>query len=175
VVRLDWRTVRRMPATQARRFAVMRARGANESTGEDGGTQLREQVAALPPDQARQLVAEVLRAQIAHILHLSPERIDLDKSVIEMGMDSLMGMELGLAVQENFQVKLPMMAVSEGGSVMTLAARVVASIQHENEGGGNAGDTLSEEIRAMARIHAVDPENEPAAAVNADAPAPELA
>jgi NADPH:quinone reductase-like Zn-dependent oxidoreductase/acyl carrier protein len=158
VVRLDWRKMgRNMPAAQGRRYAYMRARSAGDAAGgsEEGGSQLRAQVAALPPDQAQQLVAEVLRAQISRILHLSPERIDLDKSVLEMGMDSLMGMELGLAVQENFQVKLPVMAVSEGASVLSLAARIVASIQHASEDSSNLSTALRNQAEALAKIHAV--------------------
>jgi sensor histidine kinase regulating citrate/malate metabolism len=77
-----------------------------------------------------------------------------------MGMDSLMGMELGLAVQENFQVKLPMMAVSEGATVLGLAARIVASsTQHENAGSGSA-DTMTQQATALAKIHAVEAEVE---------------
>jgi acyl carrier protein/short-subunit dehydrogenase len=134
LVRLDWNVIKRsLPAARAQRYADILARNAGEAS-EEGSSQLRTQVQALPPEQAQQLAAEVLRTQIARILHLSPERIEPDKSVLEMGMDSLMSMELGLAVQENFQVKLPMMAVSEGGSVNTLAARIIASIKHDSNG-----------------------------------------
>jgi acyl carrier protein len=160
VVRLDWRTVgRSMPTAEARRYAYIRARSANQSVHEDGGSQLREQIRSLPPDQAQQLAAEVLRAQIARILHLPPERVDLDKSLLDMGMDSLMGMELGLAVQENFQVKLSMMAVSEGATVLGLAARIVASTQHETAGSASA-DTMTQQAEALAKIHAIEAEVE---------------
>jgi NADPH:quinone reductase-like Zn-dependent oxidoreductase/acyl carrier protein len=138
LVRLDWNVIKRsLPAARTQRYAYILARNAGQ-TSEEGNSQLRAQVEALPPEQAQQLVAEVLRTQIARILHLSPERVEPDKSVLEMGMDSLMSMELGLAVQENFQVKLPMMAVSEGGSTRTLAARIVASIKQGGDSSGTA-------------------------------------
>ncbi|MDR2990836.1 MAG: KR domain-containing protein, partial [Burkholderiaceae bacterium] len=161
VVRMDWnKIVHSLPAARTHRYADILAHNAGEASDEDS-SQLREQVEALPSEQAQQMVAEVLRIQIARILHLSPERIEPDKSVLEMGMDSLMGMELGLAVQENFQVKLPMMAVSEGGSVNTLAARIVASIKHETEGSSspaNAPDLQAAE--ALAEMHGVEIDDE---------------
>jgi len=174
VVRLDWRTVgRSMPTANARRYAYIRARSASEAdVNEDGGAQLGERIGALPPEEAQQLAAEALRAQIARILHLPLERIELDKSLLDMGMDSLMGMELGLAVQENFQVKLPMMAISEGATVLTLASRIVASIQHKNEGGGGADNSINEQAAtALSRIHAVEMDDATRQAVLED-PAP---
>jgi acyl carrier protein len=123
----------RMPAARAGRFVDILANNAADETQSSDNVKLREQVLALPPDLAQAQVAQVLRMQIARILHLSPERTEIDRSVVEMGMDSLMGMELSLAVQENFQVRLPMMAVSEGETALSIAARIVASIRHESE------------------------------------------
>ncbi|MDR0458423.1 MAG: KR domain-containing protein, partial [Burkholderiaceae bacterium] len=173
VGRLDWRTVvRSMPAAHARRYAYMHADNAHESVQEDGGSQLREQIAALPAEPAQQLAAQALRAQIARILHLPPERIELDKSLHIMGMDSLMGMELGLAVQETFQVKLPMMTVAEGGTVFTLAGRIVASIQRQSGSGGGADAALSDQAAALAKIHAIKTDDQTfAAMLDSHAPA----
>lgn len=157
VVRLDWQTVARgMPAAHARRYALMQSRGGGE-TAREGGSQLRAQVVALPQDEAERLVAEALRTQIARILHLSPERIELDKSVLDMGMDSLMGMELGMAVEENFEVKLSVMAIADGATVQSLAARIVRSILDES-GGAHGADATREHAEALAARHALDDE-----------------
>ncbi|MFX1671559.1 SDR family NAD(P)-dependent oxidoreductase [Paraburkholderia sp. A2WS-5] len=134
VVRLDWQALSRgMPAAQARRYAALHAHGDNEPALERGDP-LRERVCALPRDEALALVEETLRAQIARILHLAPERVALDTSVLDMGMDSLMGMELGMAVEEAFEVKLSVMAIAEGATVHSLAVRIVDSIASAEEG-----------------------------------------
>jgi phthiocerol/phenolphthiocerol synthesis type-I polyketide synthase C len=156
VVRIDWQTVARgMPAARARRYALMQARGAGTGMRE-GGSQLRAQVCALPQEEAQLLVAEALRAQIARILHLSPERIELDKSVLDMGMDSLMGMELGMAVEENFEVRLSVMAIADGATVQSLAARIVGSILAE--AADTSTDGAADHAAALARSHALDGE-----------------
>ncbi|MBN3729000.1 type I polyketide synthase, partial [Burkholderia sp. Ac-20379] len=140
VVRLDWQALSRgMPAANARRYAQMQTRGGSDAS-RDGGDKLREQVAALPHDEAVAFVSETLRTQIARILHMTADRIALDRSVLEMGMDSLMGMELGLAVEETFEVKLSVMAIADGASVLSLAGRIVDSIAAaEANAGGDAG------------------------------------
>ncbi|MBS2127804.1 type I polyketide synthase [Burkholderia thailandensis] len=156
VVRLDWHAVSRgMPAADARRYALLRARGANEPA-RDGGTRLRAHVAALARDEAVGLVEENLRAQIAHILHLSPERIELDKSVLEMGMDSLMGMELGMAVEETFEVKLSVMSIADGATVHSLAGRIVDMISGPAAGQPGAGEGDDARRAAVAAQHALD-------------------
>lgn len=147
VVRLDWQALSRgMPSAQARRYAAMRARGMNEPVLESGEP-LRERVHALPRAEALALVEETLRVQIARILHLAPERVELDTSVLDMGMDSLMGMELGMAVEEAFEVKLSVMAIAEGATVRSLAARIVDSIEAADEdeaaAGADAGTTAA--------------------------------
>lgn len=133
VVRLDWQALSRgMPAAGARRYTLMRARGAAEPARENG-QQIRTQILALPRAEASALVEESLRAQIARILHLSPERVEVDSSVLDMGMDSLMGMELGMAIEEIFEVKLSVMAIADGATVRSLGSRIIEAI--ENSGG----------------------------------------
>ncbi|MBU9401231.1 type I polyketide synthase [Burkholderia multivorans] len=159
VVRLDWHAVSRgMPAAKARRYSLLQshAKGADAC---DGGTQLRDEILVLPRDEAIARVAATLQSQIARILHMMPDRIALDKSVLDMGMDSLMGMELGLAVEEAFEVKLSVMAIAEGASVMTLAGRIVDAIGASVVNGGEpVGDSVKETIEALAAKHAIDVE-----------------
>ncbi|MBF5010960.1 type I polyketide synthase [Burkholderia pseudomultivorans] len=158
VVRLDWHAVARgMPAAKARRYALLQSQ-AKGGDVRDGGAQLRDEVLALPRDEAVALAARTLQAQIARILHMTPDRIALDKSVLDMGMDSLMGMELGLAVEEAFEVKLSVMAIAEGASVTTLAARIVDSIGASvDTDAGSAADVASQDaVAALAAKHAID-------------------
>ncbi|KVE24367.1 beta-ketoacyl synthase [Burkholderia singularis] len=148
VVRLDWQAVSRgMPAAGARRYALLRAFGASEPARE-GGTRLRAQVQALARNDAIGTVEDNLRAQIARILHLSPDRIALDRSVLDLGMDSLMGMELGMAIEETFEVKLSVMAIADGATVHSLAERIVDLIA----GAANASAAFDGEAARRASL-----------------------
>ncbi|HEY2024017.1 SDR family NAD(P)-dependent oxidoreductase [Paraburkholderia sp.] len=160
VVRLDWAAIARgMPAAQARRYMALQGGAATETTNEDGA--LLEQLRALPRAECIALVETALRGHIARILHMSPERVALDRSVLDLGMDSLMGMELGMAVEESFGVKLSIMAIAEGATVPMLAGRIVDMLDDESgeDAPGAHGATDSAELAALAERHALD-ENE---------------
>ncbi|WP_233835397.1 type I polyketide synthase [Paraburkholderia sp. ZP32-5] len=162
LVRLDWAAIARgMPAAQARRYMALQGGAATETTTEDGA--LLEQLRALPRAEAIALVETALRGHIARILHMSPERVALDRSVLDLGMDSLMGMELGMAVEESFGVKLSIMAIAEGATVPMLAARIVDMLDNESRksapGAQCAANGAQQELAALAERHALD-ENE---------------
>ncbi|WP_091809601.1 type I polyketide synthase [Burkholderia sp. WP9] len=153
VVRLDWHAIARgMPAAQARRYLALQTGGAAETPGED--VVLLEQLRALAPAETVALVETALRSQIARILHMSPDRVEAERSVLDLGMDSLMGMELGMAVEETFGVKLSIMAIAEGASVHTLAVRIVDLLDDRGTGEGAAGS--EEQLAALAARHALD-------------------
>lgn len=158
VVRLDWAAIARgMPAAQARRYMTLQGTDAAETASEDGA--LLEQLRALPKAQAVALVETALRGQIARILHMSPDRVEPDRSVLDLGMDSLMGMELGMAVEESFGVKLSIMAIAEGATVHTLAVRIVDMLEEGSEGADDASvaaNVADEEVAALAARHALD-------------------
>ncbi|RZF26938.1 SDR family NAD(P)-dependent oxidoreductase [Paraburkholderia sp. UYCP14C] len=158
VVRLDWHALALgMPAARAHRYTELQTRGSHEPAPQ-GSVQMREQIAAMPFDDARRLVEETLQAQIARILHMSPEKIETGRSILDMGMDSLMGMELGMAVEERFEVKLSIMTMAEGATVHSLAQRIVESIQTQDEAAepNGAAAQMAAQVAAVAAQHALD-------------------
>ena len=150
VLRLDWNVLARgMPAAGAQRYSELYTRGAVEATRE-GGALIR----SLSRTDALWFAEEALQSQIARILHMSPEKIGRDRSLADMGMDSLMGMELGMAVEESFGVKFSVMALAEGATVVSLAKRIVDSIMTGDEAPQEGHDNLS----AMAARHGIEEE-----------------
>jgi hypothetical protein len=88
---------------------------------------------------------------------MSPDSVAHDRPVLDLGMDSLMDMELGMAVEESFSVKLSIMAIAEGATMHTLAERIVDMLD-ESAGDGTqaASNDASDEIAALAARHALD-------------------
>jgi NAD(P)-dependent dehydrogenase (short-subunit alcohol dehydrogenase family)/acyl carrier protein len=89
---------------------------------------LRELLATLPPDEAQEKVTEMLVKEVARILKLSADRIDPRVALGEFGMDSLMAVELRLAVEQRFGITIPVLALSEGATLAILAHRVVRGL-----------------------------------------------
>jgi phthiocerol/phenolphthiocerol synthesis type-I polyketide synthase C len=99
---------------------------------------------------------------VGEILRIAPDRIDPARPMQEMGFDSLMGVELMVAVENRFGVRLPVLAVSDGPTVMKLAACIIKQLRSEEDAApvDQADDTRSQ-IERIASQHAV---NAPSAA-----------
>ncbi len=86
---------------------------------------LRELLASCPPDEARAKVVSLLTEEVARITKLAASRIEAGRPLVELGMDSLMAVELRLAVEQRFGLSLPVLALSEGATLQALAGRVI--------------------------------------------------
>jgi len=150
---LDWDALRRvMPAAQSPKYERLSRQ--NGGTRSDGGSDdLRRKILDMEEGKAAGLVRDHLVEEIARILHLPKDKIATDRPATDLGLDSLMGMELGLAVEEAFGVKLPVMAISEGASIASLARDIVARVR--DEAGVVESDDMQEIVAATAARHGV--------------------
>ena len=86
-------------------------------------------IADLPEGEAHEKVTGLLSEQVAKVLRLPAERLDLDTSIYDLGMDSLMAVELHMAVEEQFNVHVPAMVMAEGMSITQLAGRIAGQLR----------------------------------------------
>ncbi|HLH47889.1 MAG TPA: acyl carrier protein, partial [Roseiarcus sp.] len=94
---------------------------------------LRELAARLPPDEARREVANIIIEELARILRLPREDVSKTKPLSEIGLDSLMAVELALGLEQRFGLDAPLSGMAGGFNVMELAGQVLASLgQDEN-------------------------------------------
>jgi phthiocerol/phenolphthiocerol synthesis type-I polyketide synthase C len=154
----DWRALRRMlPDATAPQFEWM-IHGAGEADAPGTAEDLRAQLAVLSVEEQHVLLADLLCEEISRIMHLAAEKIDRNRALQDLGVDSLMAMELATAIESRFGVDLPLMALADNANIDALAARLREMLQPDSgaDDGGRA-DTVS----ALARAHAVDvPEEE---------------
>ena len=119
------------------------------AAGEEGGEiDLRALLAACTPDEAQAKATALLVEEVARIMKLGPERIDPARPLTEFGMDSLMAVELRLAVEQRFGVTVPLLALSEGATLSAMAARILRGLGSESSNGvPSAEQAVAERIR----------------------------
>lgn len=94
---------------------------------------IHELLAGKSTQEALELVGNMLAEDIARILRLPKEKIDRKESLLNIGMDSLVGAELSNAIEQRFNIPLPMMTLSQGLSLETLTERIVSQLGNSNE------------------------------------------
>ena len=79
-------------------------------------------------DAVRKTVADAIVEDIARILRLPKDDIGRTRQLSEIGLDSLMGVELGASLQERFALDAPPSGVSSGLTVNELAETLIQSV-----------------------------------------------
>ena len=113
------------------------AEGADSETTID----LASQIAGKSDADARAVVAAMVATEVARILRLSAEEIDVARPLDELGMDSLMSLELRMSIEKRFGVELPIVAISSSMNVNDLASRLISGLNSggDTQGGEKAG------------------------------------
>ncbi len=83
----------------------------------------------LPPDEREAALLPYLTAQVARILHASVDDVEPDQSILRMGVDSLMAIELKNRLERDLQVALAVVQLLQGPSVRQLAGMLAMQIE----------------------------------------------
>jgi acyl carrier protein len=115
------------------------ARTAQLAGDDQGGArseveQLRQHLASLAVEAREAEIARFLAERLAHILQLPVERLDPQKSLSALGVDSLLSMQVQATIREALGVEIPALELLRAGSLLSVAATLAARL----EGGGAA-------------------------------------
>ena len=76
----------------------------------------------LPPEERLETVVQLVAEQVGKILRTSAAKLDVNRSLLEMGIDSLMGVEMQMTIEKQFGVEIPTMELMGGISITQIAA-----------------------------------------------------
>ncbi|XTI73124.1 type I polyketide synthase [Acidithiobacillus sp. AC3] len=110
----------------------------------------RTELISLSREEALVHLQGWIAAEVAQILRLSTEQIDPRKKLTDLGFDSLMGMELVMALEERTGLKIPAFIMSEEPTVFALSQRLLAEWCEEQ-----SAPSGKEQVLDMARRHGV--------------------
>jgi phthiocerol/phenolphthiocerol synthesis type-I polyketide synthase C len=84
--------------------------------------------------------------EISHILRIAPDTIDPNQSLAEIGMDSLMGLELRLSFENKFGIELPLLAIGDL-SVASLTRKLITELSDDGE--ANSEEDVAESLLSI--------------------------
>ena len=167
----DWHVLRRvLPAAQAPKFSELACLDGASKTGHETKQDLRRRLAELPEGELLSTVTQIVRGEIAQILRIAPERIEPSVSLQDMGMDSLMAVELATSIEGRLGVQLSALALSDAPTIERIGTRIAQQLRPNGEETHveTAGDALAHQVRAMAAQHASEITHEEAAALSTE-------
>ena len=131
VAAVDWESLIALYEVKRPRplLAELRARPiAAPAPARPGPVELRTRLAASPPETRRELVLEHVRDAAAAVLGLDPDRVDVEQGLFDMGMDSLMAVDLKARLEAATGQRLPSTLTFNYPTVTALAGYLVDEV-----------------------------------------------
>lgn len=153
VMELDWSALNRfLPTADSPKFREVAAFAGDLDQDAEGRAYIEHLMHTLSPEEFKTTLMDMLKTELSKILLISEDKIDTERSVYDMGFDSLMGVELMTAIDNRFGLQLPVMALSEASSLSKLSQMLIDKLQTAEE----ESDDIT--LAQMARSHGVDVE-----------------
>ena len=130
VMEIDWQALSRfLPSAGSPKFQEIsrnfRASGNDMDTTDDMHYLLEE----LSDEELLAAIVAILKDEAGEILQISPSKMDPESSMYEMGLDSLMGVELVVALESRFGTRLSVMALSQSPTIDKLAELIFQQLK----------------------------------------------
>ena len=84
-------------------------------------------------EAARSKVGAVISVQLAHVLHLREEDINPTRPLGEVGLDSLMALELVMNLEKCFGINIPLSGSSGSMTISEIADEIIAHVGLDRE------------------------------------------
>ncbi|MBT8460232.1 MAG: SDR family NAD(P)-dependent oxidoreductase, partial [Boseongicola sp.] len=104
--------------------------------GQEGLIDIHALLAEKGEAKTRKILLNLLCQVAAQIMRIAPGEIDVNRDLTDLGFDSLMGMNLKLAMEERLGTATPIASVGDGMTLSRLTHLILTSAQsetHENE------------------------------------------
>jgi len=124
--------------------------------------QLIQRLKEVPASERQKLLMTYLQGKVAKVLGLSNATLDTEKSLHDMGLDSLMAVELTSILRAELQVELPIRALIEDPSIDSIATLLINQLIPESANAEAKADVAANvlDLNAEAVLDpAISPDN----------------
>jgi acyl carrier protein len=139
---IDWTAARNLPVARNALFEVILRSADQHAAGAEGTTMdLVAMIEGKSPQEAEDILFDLVAGEIAAILRVSKDTVTRGKILKEIGLDSLMAVELGMSFQQNTGFDMPLSGVADNTTVGDIARKLHEKVSKRDQGNENeAGD-----------------------------------
>jgi acyl carrier protein len=151
IANFDWRVLSKvLPSASAVRFNQLNSTlsGIN---GVDSSIDFQAMIAGKNRVEVTQVVTDMIIYEVSAILCMSADRIHPRRSLHDLGMDSLMAVELALGLERRFGIQLPVMMLNESPNAEKVALRIVEKVLGEEQ--ATHQDSAIMEVEQLVKQH----------------------
>ena len=116
----DWQKLSRLPAMRGKRFEALVQADA-QSYHETAS--LNDLLAGKTQEESISILTDIVLQEVSRIMGMPASDINVMQPVADLGMDSLMVVELAMELEEKIGMKIPSVSLSGGATVKTIAER----------------------------------------------------
>lgn len=136
VMEIDWKVLSRfLPSAASPKFSELARLSGESGRNEESPDTISRMLAELAEEELLDAVIAILQSEVGEILRMAPEKIEAARSMYDMGLDSLMGVELVGALESRFGVRLPAMILGQSPTITGLAEQIIRLLKGNDEGG----------------------------------------
>lgn len=155
IANFDWNTLsRHLTSAGNHRFTILNRSLRNTGVSEEE-TDIQKLIAGKTPVEVNVIVQGLVIQEVAQILAIGADRITPARSLHDLGLDSLMAVELALGLEQRFGIQLPVMMLNESPTPEKVTQRIVEKllcVTNQQDAKTNTVDTV---IQDMAKRHGV--------------------
>jgi acyl carrier protein len=131
IARVDWNLLPTLCPTMSIESRFGQVLAESRRQGQSGSLNARLQSAA--PEQRLGLMSSFIAEQIAGVFGISADKVELETPLTQMGLDSLMAIELKNRLEKETAVTLPMNEILNGPTLNQLAASLLRLIEGSSQ------------------------------------------
>ena len=104
---------------------------AGDSAADEVDHAMRAKLLAVEEDERSTMLEEYFAEQLAKIMGLDPEELEVEQPLNSLGLDSLMAIELKNTVEAKLRISIPMAQFMEGPSIASLSKSVAGLVAED--------------------------------------------
>jgi acyl carrier protein len=152
VADFDWKTLARLlPSAASHRFLLLN-RQHGHAVGSEDTSDIRALIAGKTPEEVNAIVQALVMQEVAQILGIGADRIDPTRPLHDLGLDSLMAVELALGLEQRLGIQLPVMMLNESPTVEKVSRRIVERLLGDAAGEGSP-IAIDDVVAGLAQQH----------------------
>jgi acyl transferase domain-containing protein/NADPH:quinone reductase-like Zn-dependent oxidoreductase/acyl carrier protein/short-subunit dehydrogenase len=164
IAEVDWNAVRMLPISRGAIFeTALRHAGSSNATAEGDTIDLEELIRGKSAEEAQQILHTLVAGEIAAILRVTEDSITPDKILKEIGLDSLMAMELGMGFQQKTGFDIPLSGVGDDTTVGDVVTRLRERVSTHSDETEDAAPAENGVVDKLVKSHSVAKQQKAAA------------